>query len=252
MIKSLICVFKKIRVCNKNTSGLMLTKQQKAEFADVNEHFCRNRNEKIGFFLQTLIILAVVILFLTACKKESKLTKSVWIHDSEFPDLPAYSEWGYNTFGTYYDGEAFISESKTPSKVIFADSMLSFILQGIRETSSSYLSHQDMALTFKLSGLTIQHYSDLTILNDTIINLKDSTCQVIVTIDSTQHLATILDGELQIKRVQNLFVDRNQVEVILSGYFEFRAIINGTPITVSDGRFDVGIGSGNCYIYQNP
>jgi len=33
---------------------LRLAKQQKAEFTDVNEHFCCKRNEKIDVFLQTL------------------------------------------------------------------------------------------------------------------------------------------------------------------------------------------------------
>jgi hypothetical protein len=45
----------KTRVCTKKTSGLRLAKRQKAEFTNVNEHFCCKRNEKIGVFLQTLI-----------------------------------------------------------------------------------------------------------------------------------------------------------------------------------------------------
>jgi len=46
--------FKKTRVCKKKTSSLRLAKRQKAEFTGVNEHFCCQRNEKIGVFLQTL------------------------------------------------------------------------------------------------------------------------------------------------------------------------------------------------------
>ena len=60
----LIRVYKKNRVCTKKTSSLRparlrqsgeLAKRQKAEFTNVNEHFCCKRNEKIGVFLQTLI-----------------------------------------------------------------------------------------------------------------------------------------------------------------------------------------------------
>lgn len=59
--------------------------------------------------------------------------------------------------------------------------------------------------------------------------------------------AEILEGELNFKRVQILQVDKKVVEAILSGYFDLKAIINGKPITVSDGRFDVGIGRDNFY-----
>ena len=51
---SLNSVSNKTRVCKKKTSSLRLAKRQKAQFTDVNEHFCRKRNEKIGVFLQTL------------------------------------------------------------------------------------------------------------------------------------------------------------------------------------------------------
>ena len=47
-------ISKKTRVCKKKTSSLRLAKQQKAEFTDVNQHFCCKRYEKIGVFLQTL------------------------------------------------------------------------------------------------------------------------------------------------------------------------------------------------------
>jgi hypothetical protein len=40
----------------KKTSSLRLAKRQKAQFTEVNEHFWRKHNEKIGVFLQTLCI----------------------------------------------------------------------------------------------------------------------------------------------------------------------------------------------------
>ncbi len=47
-------VYKKTRVCTRETSSLRLAKRQKAEFTGVHEHFWRKRNEKIGVFIQTL------------------------------------------------------------------------------------------------------------------------------------------------------------------------------------------------------
>ena len=57
--QTLTSASKKTRVCKKKTSSLRLAKRQKAQFTDVNEHFCRKRNEKIGVFLQTLTIKTV-------------------------------------------------------------------------------------------------------------------------------------------------------------------------------------------------
>ena len=60
---------------------------------------------------------------------------------------------------------------------------------------------------------------------------------------------TIIDGELYFKRVQHLLVDKRSVEAILSGYFQFKTLVDGKPITLSNGRFDVGIGYENFYSY---
>jgi hypothetical protein len=64
-----------------------------------------------------------------------------------------------------------------------------------------------------------------------------------------KYTANILSGELTFKRAQNLLVDEKQVEVILSGYFEFKALIDNEPVTISNGRFDVGISPDNFYNY---
>jgi hypothetical protein len=52
----LISICKKTRVCKKKTTSSRLVQRQKAQFTCVNEHFCRKRNEEIGVFLQTLIM----------------------------------------------------------------------------------------------------------------------------------------------------------------------------------------------------
>jgi len=196
-----------------------------------------------------IFILAVIIFLFTSCKKENELKKSVMLYDSELTDLPAYSEWGYNTFGAYYDREVFISNEKTPAKIIFSNNLMSFILDGQKGTSYYYNSSNEMSVTFKISGIIPEDYKNLTILNDTTFDLKNPAYQVLVKIDTTEYTANILSGELYFKRAQNLFVDKKQVEVILSGYFDFKAIINNEPVTISDGRFDVGIDNDNFYIY---
>ncbi|HEY4788411.1 MAG TPA: hypothetical protein VIH57_20305 [Bacteroidales bacterium] len=198
-----------------------------------------------------LIFLTIVFVF-AGCKKETELQKSVFINDPENPDLPEYSEWGYNTFGAYYDRVPFISnDNEVPAKVIVTNNVMSFALTGQKGGNTYYYGNDygSMSITFKISGFLPQDYNQLITLNDTILDLKNSAYQVVVSMDTNQYTATILSGQLQFKRVQNLLVDTKQVEVILSGYFDFKALIKNSPITVSSGRFDVGIDTDNFYVY---
>jgi hypothetical protein len=59
----------------------------------------------------------------------------------------------------------------------------------------------------------------------------------------------VLQGKLEFKKARQLMVDTDQIEVILSGYFAFLALVDGEPVSVTDGRFDVGIGEDNFFKY---
>lgn len=195
-----------------------------------------------------LIILSLISSFLTSCMKENELKKSVFIYDPENTDLPAYSEWGYNTFGAYYEREIFVSnDGLVPAKIIVSDTSFSFLLDGQKGSSYYYSGYSEMLITFTLSGFMPAHYTDLALLNDSVIDLTNPSCYVFVTIDTVKYTADILNGNLNFNRIQILQVDQQQVEAILSGYFDFKAIINNKPVTISDGRFDVGIGPDNFY-----
>jgi hypothetical protein len=196
------------------------------------------------------IVIFSSMLLLAGCSKENELRKSVMIYDSELKDLPAYSEWGYNTFGAYHDREVFISNSTVmPAKVIVSNNEMSFVLDGQKGSSYYYNNSDRMSLTLKMTGFAPENYSDLISLNDTTLDLTNPAFKVIVTMDTTKYTATILSGEFTFKRAQNLFVDKKEIEVILSGYFDFRTLINGLPVTISNGRFDVGISPDNFYFY---
>jgi hypothetical protein len=200
---------------------------------------------------QLVVISILILAFFAGCKKENELKKSVYISDPEFIELPEYSEWGYNTFGAYYDRDVFISNNDlVPAKVFVTDTSMSFILDGQKGQSDYYYSgYTEMTMTFTLSGFAAEGYADLTALDDSILDLSDDACRVQVSIDTMTCTASILSGELIFKRVQNLHVDTQPVEAILSGYFEFKALINGKPVTISEGRFDVGISPDNFYSY---
>ncbi len=187
-----------------------------------------------------------IILSIAGCSSDYELNKSVYIYDDEFPDLPAYTEWGYNTFGAYYDREVFISNEKVPAKIVVSNNTTAFALYGELESDS----YEETSVKFVLSGFNPAGYVDLVSLNDSVIDLPDSGCKVCITRFGIEDTLDIISGKLQIKRAQHLLVDKKSVEAILSGFFEFRAIYNTEPITLSEGRFDVGINKNNFYLLQ--
>lgn len=192
-----------------------------------------------------LLTLALLLLIAAGCAKENDLKKSVFIPDEDNPELPAYSEWGYNTFGAYYDRQLFISDDYiVPVKVIVEDSATSFELSG-RISGVSYYDNE-MTLSFIIKNYKPDTYTDLSDLDGRIIDLTQN--PVRITLNESRTEIEIISGQIEFKRAQILSVDEESIETILSGYFDFKAIIDGEPVTVSDGRFDVGIGEDNFYI----
>ena len=197
------------------------------------------------------ILFSLILTTLAGCTDDYDLQKSVFIKDRQFAELPAYSEWGYNTFGAYYGNEVFLSNDYLiPARVIAGDNSMAFMLTGQKGSSDDYSGNNEMTLTFLLNGYSPVYYQDLTIFNDSIIDLKNPAWQVVITIGAMEYTADILGGELEFKRVQNLLVDKSPMEVIMSGYFEFQGSLNGNPVSVTHGRFDVGIDGGNFYRQQ--
>jgi hypothetical protein len=202
---------------------------------------------------QFIMMMLTAALFFAACSDEAELQKSVFVPDEDFPELPAYTEWGYNTFGAYYDRELFIYNAyEVPAKVVNTEGTTSFILNGTRGLYYYYEyspENNAMSLSFDLTGFLPQAYTDLVALNDSVIDLLDPDCRVMVTRDGQKYQEQIINGTLHFKRVQNLIVDKEQVEVILSGTFEYQALSNDVPFSVSLGRFDVAVGKSNFYRY---
>jgi len=202
---------------------------------------------------QFIMMMLTAALFFAACSDEAELQKSVFVPDEDFPELPAYTEWGYNTFGAYYDRDLFIYNAyEVPAKVVNTEGTTSFILNGTRGLYYYYEyspENNAMSLSFDLTGFLPQAYTDLVALNDSVIDLLDPDCRVMVTRDGQKYQEQIINGTLHFKRVQNLIVDKEQVEVILSGTFEYQALSNDVPFSVSLGRFDVAVGKSNFYRY---
>lgn len=200
------------------------------------------------FILPTLII----VLIASGCSKEAELKKSVFIPDKEFSELPAYTEWGYNTFGAFYDRQLFLySDQEVPAKIINTQGNTSFVLKGQKDSYGYYYWNDanEMSVTFYISGPDPSVYSDLVSLNGARIDLSDPENRIIIFMDGETIEPQVLEGELVFKKAQQLFVDKQQIEVILSGLFSFKALVNGNPVSLSEGRFDVGISNDNFFKY---
>ncbi len=198
----------------------------------------------------TLFILSVVWI-LTSCESaQYDLDRSINIPDEVYSELPAYSEWGYNTFGAFYERKLFIySNSEVPAKVTYTNNLARLCFKGLLREPSTYdgyygdyyYSGEPMTLIFDLPEFHPDTYSDLVELNEKNFSLKDPKMNVTAIISLDTIDLNIFNGELQIRKANQLMVDDEPVGVILSGYFGFQALVNGTPVSMSYGRFDVNI-----------
>jgi len=193
-----------------------------------------------------LFLILSLTIMLISCKKDNELSKSVYIPDPENNGLPAYSEWGYNTFGAYIDRCIFVSNDYVvPVKVIVTEGNTSIRLQG----DQGACSDSDISLTFKLMGFSPESYTDFSIFNDSTINLTNENVEVYINESSAEKKVQVISGELTFKRIQQLYVDEELVEIIASGVFDVKGLIENEPKYIFEGRFDLGIGNDNFYRY---
>ena len=186
-----------------------------------------------------LLFIVCTALFFFACSKsdEYRLSGSVFIPDEDFPELPKYSEWGYNTFGAYIDRTPFFSDNYIMPVKIIVES----------DTCRIGFSGKMGTLTFHLPDFVPENYSDLLALNGKSYPLIQSSCMVTFTNNEETDTLNITEGTLTFKRVQKLLVDKKEMKSVLSGTFSMKTSINGEPVSIGNGRFDVTVGEINFF-----
>jgi hypothetical protein len=194
------------------------------------------------------ILFLLTLLVLVRCSSDEELEKSIFKPDEEFPSLPEYSEWGYNTFGAFYDRQSFVSnDEEVPVKVINNGGNTSFVFSGAKRPSD--YNSIFFSMTLKITGLNPSACNDLITLNNTTLDLSDAKYEVVFDDKDGSYVAQVMSGTFKIIRAQNLSVDDKFEEVILSGVFDFKALVDGLPVSISNGRFDVGVSSNNFFKY---
>jgi len=185
--------------------------------------------------MKRIYLIVVIGALLASCSREV-MDRTIFIPDEDNPALPAYTEWGYNSFGAEYERDYFlVSNNVEPCKIVYSNNLLQFSLNGVIHSSK-----EKMTLKFIFPSTPIQNFQDLVQLNNKKINLSDSLCTVSILQDSS-NVFNEFRGELYFKRAQLLSIDDKENRVILSGTFELQFLQDGNPSYLSDGRYDVGI-----------
>lgn len=194
------------------------------------------------------MVMSTMLLLFNSCtisEDSYALKKSIFIEDTENPGLPIYSEWGYNTFGAYVDRQVFVSNNDdVPVKIIVNGDTLNVILKGT-------MNYSPASIKFSFIGYPLKEYSDLKVLNDSTIDLKNNKTIVVLTRSNASETLKIIDGKFQFIKVQDLYIDKQYTKSIISGTFNFRTFFSNEPVAISNGRFDLGVGYENFYNYLN-
>lgn len=189
-----------------------------------------------------LIVSFVVTLTITSCSSaDVELSQSVYIEDYDAPGLPIYSEWGYNTFGMYIDKTPFVSTNEfQPAKIYIKPDTFNIDLKG-------KYGQYPAVMHISLKGFTPDDYTGLVELNDSVINLKNTNCKVTLNYNKLEMTLNIIQGDILFKKVQKLYVDGELVRTNMSGKIQFQTFINNEPVSINNGRFDLGIGYNNFF-----
>ncbi len=189
-------------------------------------------------------ILLLVLVFVSSCTNDDLyLEESVFVEDPEVPGLPIYSEYGYNTFGVRYDRDVVTNNTTDyPLKVIVSNGECSFNFNGRKDY------YEDFNIKLILDNFFPEDEYDLLDLNGQEIDLRDEHVKLEIEDKGSDRDVEILSGKFTFKKTQQLTVDEVESGVILSGLFEFKALIDGEPVAFSYGRFDVIISYSNFFV----
>jgi hypothetical protein len=182
-------------------------------------------------------------MMLASCEGPIEMEETIFIPDESDKNLPAYTEWGYNSFGAMYERMYFYSTKNViPCKIIMQNGMITFTLSGRFGSTNSSWGNENMTLYFSFPvNEPMTNYKDLLSLHQKHIDLTDPSCNLMMMRNSNTEDISLLSGDLFFKRVQLLRINEQENRVILSGTFELTFLRNKLPEILSKGRFDVGI-----------
>lgn len=196
----------------------------------------------INFRQMNKLILIIALFFIVSCDSDQKLEQTVFIPDADDPTLPIYSEMGYNTFGAYVDRESFIStQTDVPFKIAVSEGSTNIYFDG-------KAGGIEGILRFVIPNFAPSNPFELSVLHQKTFDLLADNIGVGMLWDGkTEDPVQVLEGTIEFTRFQNVIVDKESAEVVLSGRFSLKVQFNGVPVAIREGRFDVGVNDGNFF-----
>ena len=194
--------------------------------------------------MKKISLLAIILMF-ASCENVKEMEETIFIPDPTDPNLPAYSEWGYNSFGAIYERMYFFSTNTIiPCKITLQNDTMTFSLSGsIRSRYTMYGNSDEMTLFFSFPVVSkpMNTFHDLLALHQQWFDLSTPSCVLRIMRNGKIEEITLISGNLYFQRAQLLRINEQENRVILSGTFDLTFIRNLLPEYISKGRFDVGI-----------
>ena len=191
------------------------------------------------------IYFLTMILLLASCATTDEMEQTIFVPDEINSELPAYTEWGYNSFGAMYERTYFLAANDiVPCKITIQNGIMTFSLSGRITNNSSWNNRENMTLYFSFPiSETIRTYNDLIVLHQKEIDFSDTSCDIKMNRNSSSTNINVLSGKLHFNRVQLLRINEKDDRAILSGTFDLTFLRNELPEALTKGRFDIGISS---------
>lgn len=195
-------------------------------------------------YIFSIMILAAFLFSACGRSDDFRISSSIFIPDTDNPGLPIYSEWGYNAFGAYLDRTPITSDDVLmPVKIIVKNDTCQIAFIGRVESR-----RQEFMLAFHLADYAPKTFFDLLSLDGKRFDLAEDGVMVVFRGYKSDTLR-VTDGELNVKRVQKLLVDKEDRKVVLSGTFSLKSFVdNDDPVSINSARFDVGVDDKNFFL----
>ena len=199
---------------------------------------------------QLIFILGLCSWLFAACDDDDRIDCTIWIEDEHNHHLPAYTQWGYNTFGARVNDGYFVSQRygyRSACRFESENDTLSFELIGY----NSYYYYDDniiSSISFIFEHPHVIDYGELKSLSNKTLDLASEDVFVgIKTKDSDKQLI-VERGTLKFNNVLILRIDEEEEEAVVSGTFEiYGRTDDGEKYHITKGRFDLGVSERNLF-----